>query len=62
MLWFQHHVCSVAMNCEIGSWIYDSSMHLRKALPSRLISKALKTRAAHDLAHEFEKKKNISGP
>ena len=32
-------------------------MHLQKASPSRLISKALKTRAAHDLAHEFEKKK-----
>ena len=31
-------------------------MHLRKASPSRLLSKALKTRAAHDLAHEFEKK------
>ena len=50
-------MCSVAINCEIGSWVYDSSMHLRKASPSRLISKALKTRAAHDLAHEFEKKK-----
>ena len=56
MLWFQHHVCSVAINCEIGSWVYDSSMHLQKASPLRLISKALETRAAHDLAHEFEKK------
>ena len=41
-------------------------MHLQKASPSRLISKALKTRAAHDLAHEFEKnkkkKKTFLGP
>ena len=51
--WFQHNVCSVGTSCEIGSWGYDSSMHLRKASPSRQIFKALKTRAGHDLVHDL---------
>ena len=59
--WFQHTVCSVGTNCEIGSWVYDSSVHLRKASPPRQIFKGLKTRAGHDLVHEFERK-TVLGP
>ena len=59
--WFQRTVCSVGTNCEIGSWVYNCSMHLRKASPSRQIFKALKTRAGHDLVHEFEQK-TVLGP
>ena len=54
--WFQHTGCSVGTNCEIGSWVYDCSMHLRMASPSREIFKGLKTRAGHDLVHEFKQK------
>ena len=59
--WFQHNVCSVGTSCEIGSWGYASSMHLQKASPSRQIFKALKTRAGHDLVHEFDRK-TLLGP
>ena len=59
--WFQHNVCSVGTSGEIGSWGYDSSMHLQKASPSRQIFKALKTRAGHDLVHEFDWK-TVLGP
>ena len=33
--WFQHNVCSVATNCEIGSWVYNSSMRPWKTSSSR---------------------------
>ena len=46
-------MCSVGTSGEIGSWGYDSSMHLQKASPSRQIFKALKTRAGHDLVHDL---------
>ena len=36
-------------------------MHLRKGSPSRQVFKALKTRAGHDLVHEFERK-TVLGP
>ena len=36
-------------------------MHLQKASPSRQSFKALKTRADHDLVHEFEWK-TVLGP
>ena len=58
--WFQHTVCSVGTNCEIGSWVYDSSMHLWKISPSRHIFKALIIRVGHGLFYEFERKTVLS--
>ena len=49
-------MCSVDTNCETGSWVYDSSIRLWKTSSSRYIFKGLKTRAGHDLVHQFEQK------